>query len=365
MHNKFCVIDRALVITGSYNWTNKANNDNYENITITTGDPFFALQFVQEFNRITEKHFAEKQEEVTDFSQIVKRLELIGQLIELGDTDDLPPQYRKLKTLVLPDDVRSILDLLDAKRFSEAVVCLSNFVARFKQLTIYNDAEIAALKLEIQVLEVQFASIINEISDIEKQLQDFSIRHHRELGDIIKRILVLRKEKLKDNPDKQTESEYAEKDFEDFNTEYNIIDKKKLADLSLDEQKELKQKFRKAANLCHPDKVAEEQQAQAAQIFQDLREAYEQNNLVAVNKILTQLEQGQYFSSRSERITEKTKLKSLLDQLRRHFQGHLTNLDKLKKSEAYITIIAIPDWEIYFDTTKKQLEQQLITLEKA
>ena len=36
MHNKFCVIDRAVVMTGSYNWTSKANSDNYENITVTS-----------------------------------------------------------------------------------------------------------------------------------------------------------------------------------------------------------------------------------------------------------------------------------------------------------------------------------------
>ena len=77
MHNKFCVIDRAVVISGSYNWTNKAHNDNYENIAVTTGDAFFAEQFIQEFNRIVERHFGEKQEHSLDFTQIVKRLELI------------------------------------------------------------------------------------------------------------------------------------------------------------------------------------------------------------------------------------------------------------------------------------------------
>jgi len=33
MHNKFCVIDSKTVVTGSYNWTKKAQS-NYENITI-------------------------------------------------------------------------------------------------------------------------------------------------------------------------------------------------------------------------------------------------------------------------------------------------------------------------------------------
>lgn len=33
MHNKFCIIDDKIVITGSYNWTNKAQN-NFENIIV-------------------------------------------------------------------------------------------------------------------------------------------------------------------------------------------------------------------------------------------------------------------------------------------------------------------------------------------
>jgi hypothetical protein len=35
MHNKFCVIDEKLVITGSYNWTYYAENRNWENILVS------------------------------------------------------------------------------------------------------------------------------------------------------------------------------------------------------------------------------------------------------------------------------------------------------------------------------------------
>ena len=37
MHHKFCVIDRSTVITGFYNWSQKARN-NDENITVVDGD---------------------------------------------------------------------------------------------------------------------------------------------------------------------------------------------------------------------------------------------------------------------------------------------------------------------------------------
>lgn len=38
MHNKYCVIDRSTVITGSYNWTLSANVRNKENIIIVHDD---------------------------------------------------------------------------------------------------------------------------------------------------------------------------------------------------------------------------------------------------------------------------------------------------------------------------------------
>lgn len=34
MHNKFAIIDSAVVLTGSYNWTVSASNNNQENILI-------------------------------------------------------------------------------------------------------------------------------------------------------------------------------------------------------------------------------------------------------------------------------------------------------------------------------------------
>jgi phosphatidylserine/phosphatidylglycerophosphate/cardiolipin synthase-like enzyme len=51
MHNKFCVIDNQIVITGSYNWTNNAEFRNDENITIER-DPAQATTYSEEFRRL-------------------------------------------------------------------------------------------------------------------------------------------------------------------------------------------------------------------------------------------------------------------------------------------------------------------------
>jgi len=52
MHDKFCVIDNQVVITGSYNWTNNAEFRNDENVTIER-DPEQATRFSEEFRRLT------------------------------------------------------------------------------------------------------------------------------------------------------------------------------------------------------------------------------------------------------------------------------------------------------------------------
>lgn len=52
MHDKFCVIDNQIVITGSYNWTNNAEFRNDENVTVEN-DPEQATRFSEEFQRLT------------------------------------------------------------------------------------------------------------------------------------------------------------------------------------------------------------------------------------------------------------------------------------------------------------------------
>jgi len=51
MHNKFAVIDTKIVITGSYNWTKNAREDNFENLLVIKS-PEIALIYAKEFAKI-------------------------------------------------------------------------------------------------------------------------------------------------------------------------------------------------------------------------------------------------------------------------------------------------------------------------
>lgn len=55
MHHKFCVIDNKTTITGSYNWTNAARQNN-ENIIVVKDNFNFANAFVNEYYKLYQKY---------------------------------------------------------------------------------------------------------------------------------------------------------------------------------------------------------------------------------------------------------------------------------------------------------------------
>lgn len=55
MHQKFAVIDRRVVLTGSYNWTASADNVNDENLLIFRDAGALAEEYRKEFLRLWEK----------------------------------------------------------------------------------------------------------------------------------------------------------------------------------------------------------------------------------------------------------------------------------------------------------------------
>jgi hypothetical protein len=375
MHNKFCVIDQSIIISGSYNWTRKAKN-NYESITIIKDNPLMAMDFITEFQQIIEKCFGKDVESmILDYGKICVRLETLKNVILLEDFEDIKYQLDKLKNSIKTaisdsntDNLSIIIKKTERKNYGEAVRLINEFTTRFRQLTIYIDSEIAALKLESRSLELQINALDDEKTEIEKILHSFEIRHNQELGDIIIKILRIRKKKLKDEAkkdnSKKKEYEEAEKDFEEFSQNYSTLKDEKIVELTDKEKKELKVLYRKASMLCHPDKVAEDQKEEAERIFKELAEAYKRNDLEKVKDILTNLEKG-VFLSNTDIINEKEQLLILVRQLRIKRDHMEEELDELRKSETYKTVSSIDNWDEYFKNLKEKLNNQLIVEEAA
>ncbi len=357
IHNKFCVIDYSTVITGSYSWSYKAEN-NFENVIINYDDTALAEQFISEFNQIRNQFYPDepKIEIIFPISKIIKRLEILKNHIILEDLAELKIQTTKLSEYDFNADLLEIINDIQKEEFASAIIKIQNFINQNQQLAIWDDPEIAALRLEVKILENKLNGYENEKIELEKLLSDFHHRHTIELGDIILEVLKLRKLKYKDDEEKHKE---AEEDYNQYSKDIKEEKKKPKFELTDEEKLELKKKFRKATFMCHPDKVGDEFKDAAQKIFVDLKAAYEANDLKKINEILNNLEKGNFFKSMSDTISEKEKLIAASTKLRIQIKTLESEIVAIKQSETFKTISEIGDWDMYFKKTRELLEQEL------
>jgi hypothetical protein len=361
MHNKFCVIDYSTVITGSYNWSYKAES-NFENVIITHNDTTLAEQFIAEFNNIRTQYYPDeiKEEIVFPLDKIIKRLEILKNYILLEDIEELKQGIVKLKEYSFNSDLHEIIEYIAHDQFALAVNKIQQFISNNQQLSIWLDPEIAALKLEIKNLENQLNAYDNEKIELEKLLSDFHHRHSIELGEIILDLLKLRKLKFKTDKAKYQEAETDERQYRE---QFDVEKEKQVFDLTDDQKTELKKKFRKATVLCHPDKVSDEYKDAAEGIFIELKAAYDASNLEKVNEILAELEKGNLFKAKSETILEKDLLNVAIAKLKRQVKNIEGDIVFIKESDTYKVVRSIKDWDTYFNTTKEKLKEELQALQ--
>lgn len=51
LHHKFVILDRHIVLTGSYNWTSESEEQNYDHMVVLR-DPRLVLAYQREFDRL-------------------------------------------------------------------------------------------------------------------------------------------------------------------------------------------------------------------------------------------------------------------------------------------------------------------------
>lgn len=359
MHNKFCVIDSSTVITGSYNWSYKAEK-NHENILITKGDTVLAEQFTKQFKKIRNTYFEHQDDSINlTLSETIKSLENLKGYIILKDIENITQESAKLKAFTSHNVIFDIEQALQYEQFDKAIILIEQFIKNHHGLALYNDIDIMALKLEIRQLEHQLNAYDNERAELNKLLADFYYHHTNELGAYISRLLYLRKIFTQDDPLKYAEAVQNE---EEYNKKVKLELEKDIYELDENQRSELKKIYRQASQICHPDRVNEDMKEIAQDVFVQLNQAYKKNDLAGVKKILSELKQG-LFKSRSETVNKKDQLKSILQTLKQKIAKAEKEIIEIKDSEDYQTIININDWEQYFENVKVQLIDEIKYLE--
>ena len=100
MHNKFCLFDNSMVISGSYNWTYSAETRNAENVIATDEDNVCA-RFDDYYNRLWEESFAEETIPKVEISseEVIKDFAIIHDEIDAMLKNEIIPPSHALKVL--------------------------------------------------------------------------------------------------------------------------------------------------------------------------------------------------------------------------------------------------------------------------
>jgi hypothetical protein len=365
MHHKFCVIDRATVILGSYNWTKQAQS-NDENITVVAGAPDFAAQYLDAFSALLSKHGLTTP--AVDAEQVRRRLEVVRNLLLLGDDDMLAAQLEKVRPAAATMQLAPLFEAINTGDTDAAVAWIDGYLKRAVALTIATDQEIADLRLTLRGLEYQVTALSDDKAEIERLIHAFSLRSSHEIGDLITRYLELRADKLRlqaaIEQEAAAEADSAWADYEDYR-DANEAARETPAPPQLppDALKELKRLYRQASQKCHPDKVDDADRDHANRLFVQLQAAYRNNDLGGVRAIHAAVREGHLFVDRSLTLTEAESLGHAITVLRRDLDQLAAQLHQLRRADTYRTLKDLTDWDAYFAEQRVALEQAIEQLE--
>lgn len=373
MHHKFCVIDRKTVITGSYNWSRKARR-NDENITVVTDSIEFAAKYLETFESLLVRA-GHGVPVIVDAEAARRRLEMIRNLILLGEQNDVATHVHRLRAVAETLQVTRIIAALDRGEYRVALEEIDAYLRKATALVVAGYADIARLRFVLECLELRLESLSDEKADLERRLITFNRRHDEALGDVIQLVLKARAELARIAADRKNDEELgadeaaqdAEEAFKSYSRQHaELQSAEPLPKLDDEAEREMRSLYRKACSLCHPDKVPNEKKDSAHLVFVQLQEAYKRNDLAGLRAIHEALAAGGLPGTRSTTLTEVESLKAAIAELEHAIDMLVVELKALQESDGIRLTVAAgtgeADWDRYFAQQRELLGTELARL---
>lgn len=124
------------------------------------------------------------------------------------------------------------------------------------------------------------------------------------------------------------------------------IEQQDIAALDADAETRLKAAYRRASQLCHPDRVSAEHKAQAEQLFKELGQAYKKKDLPTVERILAQLQRG-IFTAASDTLSDTAALHARIAELRENLAALRAEIATLQDDDTYTLLRGFADEAAY------------------
>lgn len=269
-------------------------------------------------------------------------------------------------------EIAVILSTLKDHRYAEAATLIDKLLSDGTRLARWIDPEIALLEVELERVTAELADLETEQAELEHLVSRFQAAHNDALGARIARLLKLRmrmlERQINTDPEKRPAYDQASRDFEEFQRDQEIqkeTDARTKWDLSEAEQSELKRLFRKGAKLCHPDLVPAEHHDAAAQMFRQLRKAYDEGDLDRLRQLVERAGAGLFDVTDENGNTDerrKERLRARIAGIRESREKTRANIHEIKRSSTYQTMTEYADWAVLFESQAKLLDREIENL---
>lgn len=244
--------------------------------------------------------------------------------------------HKNNESIIITDEQESIKDfLLEFERFIEQAIEEEGLVV---------SPLVQALHHQIKLYNSQISWLEVALAEAQKQLECYEAGYRVRFQQIIEEILLLQRDILAYKA-QRTEKQEAKKQYQEAKVRWesfqNIIaeDTQTITKAKDDIlQESLKQLYREGVKLCHPDSplVEEAHKAQAQQIFLKLKQAYDQNDLKALQTIVAELKLGVAFGDSNVSGASINDLEAFAQQLAEQVQQLAERLTTLQNDYRYI-----------------------------
>lgn len=301
-------------------------------------------------------------------AQLYTSLSIVRQLIEIEQHEAIDALLAGLHTYNNDGQLRYILAALENGRFRDALLLIQDFETQSRAVSQVYDPIVSALQVELHIAEETLVEANADCLELMKLIHNFQVHFHNALDPFLERLLYLKKEKahIMALLDPRLEEQYkqSQEELERFLKERENGPVGLLYGLDEAQSRELKMLFRRGAFLCHPDTIDESQRQRAREMFEEMHQAYRDNDLRKLRLIVELLEKTGSFQTGKSHLDDAGALRSKISLIMLQTEEKQKELERIKASGAFHTIQNTGgDWQSYFAQMAQNLQMQIQEIE--
>lgn len=381
MHVNLVIIDQMVVFTGSFHWTYAASRHNDE-LVIESTDKTQIVSLQSYFEDLWAMYSTDEEGGLADLPVVLTKLDLVKSYANLGQWAKASSYLDEVLTTctVLDKDSQDLLqDLRHAVRRQERLAVqqvVGQLHKMHQQLNPYQSSEEALLKIHIRWMQQQIRLLTALYAEQADVIEAWDRKILRYANDLLVKLYALKtalaKIRMEASQKKETKQAYQQaQDEQKAFEEQHAATQKDEQKLDEDGEKRLRELYRKATGLCHPDKADQsspDSVKQATAYMVAVNQAYSAKDIKALERLLEELTDGaslhhaNLHPNSDQRVQQ---LKASLALLQNEYEAQLQAVHAQSQHQSFINASTCEDFDEWIKGFRQKLEKEITTLEKA